>query len=159
MLSFKRVLWIGCHAASGLILTGLWPDNFVWHVASEKVSCTSGAENRDAIFKSPPVCDDLGGHIDRVGAITKQIVCLADWSDVSSQDDERVVSALKRVGVLNNEREALYSYLSDCVASEIITPDEHEFISSTWIAPAWRSLADASTRLDMAISFHALGFK
>ncbi len=116
-------------------------------------------DEKDSVFSPAPTCDDLGGHIDRVDAITKQIISLADWSDVSSQADERVAEAMKQVGVLNSEREGVYTHLDNCVTLDKITPDEHEFISTMWIVPAWRQLANASSRLDLAISFRSLSYK
>ncbi|MBI3633855.1 MAG: hypothetical protein HY226_06245 [Candidatus Vogelbacteria bacterium] len=160
MLSFKRVMLYSALAATLLIGAGLWPDSFVRQKMQKTVvSETVQIPEWHASAGPMPVCDDLDGHITRVEEVTNQINSLADWSDVSSQDDGRVVLVMRRVGVLNNEREALYKHLDSCLSQEIITPAEHEFISTFFIAPAWRNLANASSRLDTAIDFRKLGYK
>ncbi|MBI3632205.1 MAG: hypothetical protein HY225_02045 [Candidatus Vogelbacteria bacterium] len=95
---------------------------------------------------------DVAEHIDRVEKVIKQIKFLADWSDVSSQSDDRVVSVMERIAVLNNERESLYAHLDDSLVDGSITSTQYDFYSSQWIAPTWKGLASASSGLDQAIN-------
>jgi len=96
--------------------------------------------------------NDLNDHTRKVNELTRQVYFLARFSDVSDEQDSRVVSLSSRLAVLDQERKQIIGRLLVEIAD---FDGYYDFVVRTTIVPSWKGLALNAVGLERAIQYRS----